>query len=88
MTSETTTPPAVSGAPELTEAEKVAACRRGERVTGKYSMFAAETGDGCKNFGFNHSWRTIACADDYDVDECRRCGRQAVHRCSFDEEMS
>lgn len=68
----------------MTDSEKIAAVRRGERIAGRFSMHGQEnpTPD-CRQ----HRWRTIACDNEHDVDECRVCGRQQVFPCNFDEEF-
>jgi len=67
----------------MNNTEKIAAVRRGERIDGRFSMHLQENLiPDCQ-----HRWRTIACDNEHDVDECRVCGRQQVFRCNFDEEF-
>jgi hypothetical protein len=61
--------------------------KRGQRITraeAEYSMF-----DEPQDIGLHScNGRVILCYGDDDVSECRKCGRQWVHGCTFDEEMS
>lgn len=73
-----------------TQEELVRKAQRGERITkaeAEYSMFEAPL-DKCPMP--YHSWRVIVCASaiDEDVSECRGCGKQITHGCTFDEECS
>ena len=70
----------------MSEQELLRAFRRGVRVTGEHSIhpsvIAAEPHD-CSAY-----YRTVACADERDVVECSKCGKQREVRCTFDEECS
>lgn len=66
--------------------EAIAAHRRGERPHCDCSMFREPTATPCSPGG--HRWRTIACADDRDLDECSVCGQHAEHACNFDDEYN
>lgn len=72
---------------EMTEERLIEKARRGERITraeAEYSMFVE-----VQNIGPHAcDGRVIVCYGDDDVSECRKCGRQWVHGCTFDEEMS
>lgn len=71
---------------KVSSREAIDTYRRGERPHCEHSMHQEEGATPCSPGG--HRWRTIACADDRDLDECSVCGRQAEHRCNFDEEYS
>ena len=65
------------------EAEAIAAAKRGERIKTEHSMFDKPTGEPCPHRG----WRTIACDGSTDVVECPNCGVQKTAVCNFDEEF-
>lgn len=62
----------------------IQAAAEGKRIKTEFSMFDSPL-ENCPT-GYCHSWRTIACNSDNDVVECRKCGRQAVTDCDFDDE--
>jgi len=76
----------------MTQQDLVEKFRRGERITrsdAEYSMFDAEDLEKAKRCGYQHDWRCIVCWDsEYDIDECRSCGKQSIHRCTFDDDFA
>lgn len=70
----------------MTAQEAIEAVRRGERVSGPYSIHAQAKEGGCPCW--NHHWRTLFCDSETDVVECSRCGAQELARCNFDEEYA
>jgi hypothetical protein len=70
----------------MNDKEAIEACRAGKRVQAQFSMYASEKPDGCP--GWNHDWRVIACDNETDVVECRRCGKQELARCNFDDDYA
>jgi hypothetical protein len=64
--------------------EALAEFRAGRRPHCRHSLHAAETtAPDCR-----HHWRVIACADDRDLCECSRCGKQGEFACSFDDDYA
>lgn len=74
----------------MKESEKIAACRRGERLTRADASCSIRDAEAEDSWKCRHNWRCIVCCSesDEDVDECSGCGKQEVHRCDFDEEFS
>ena len=64
----------------------IQAAVEGKRIKTKFSMFDQPL-ENCPT-GYCHSWRTIACNNDKDVVECRKCGIQSVTSCDFDDEYA
>ena len=54
------------------------------RIVGGCSLFNDEI-----NFGdHNHIYRCVSCYKDYDIVECKFCGKQLIEKCSFDDEYN
>lgn len=56
------------------------------RIQNEQSLHTEEQPELCQQ-GHGH-WRVIRCAEDWDVEECMRCGAQRECPCSFDEEYA
>jgi hypothetical protein len=80
-----TTPMQEHAALTHTDQQAIDSVKNGGRATTSHSLHAAESVDApmC-----NHVWRTVACNDEQDVVECRRCGRQRLAACNFDEDFA
>ncbi len=70
----------------MTDAEAIAAVRRGERVSGPYSLHPASKAERC--WLPRCTYRTLFCDGDTDVVECSVCGHQRLARCTFDEDFA
>lgn len=74
----------------MSDIELIEQLRRGERIRrdqAVYSMYDEHDRTKPKHFC---DGRIIVCCskDDTDISECRICGRQWLHGCTFDEDCS
>lgn len=67
-----------------TQAEQMAAFRRGERVRNRQSLHPERLPKDCNHW---RGFRTIVCSEDSDVVECPICGEQQEMRCNFDDDF-
>jgi len=70
----------------MTDQEAIQAVREGRRAIVSLALYSGEVeGIDC---GYVHKWRVIACDGETDVVECSCCGRQALAKCNFEDDVS